>query len=58
MTKTQRKRVATSARYLILTVWALIVAFPLDWRVMSSLLPRDVWFSWRRVCFPWWGALE
>ena len=58
MTKTQRQRVATATRYLVLTLWALIVAFPLYWMVTTSFKPSDQWFSWPPVYFPSPPTLE
>ena len=52
MTRTQRRRVATATRYAILTLWALLVAFPLYWMVTTSFKPGDQWFSWPPVYFP------
>ena len=45
-------RVAAATRYAVLTVWALIVAFPLYWIVSTSFKPSDQWFSWPPVYLP------
>ena len=52
MTRTQRRRAASTGRYAVLTVWALIVVFPLYWIVSTSFKPSDQWFSWPPVYFP------
>jgi multiple sugar transport system permease protein len=52
MTKTQRRRAATATRYAILTLWALVVAFPLYWMITTSFKPSDQWFAWPPVWFP------
>jgi len=58
MTKTQKRRVATAARYAILTAWALVVAFPLFWMISTSFKPSDQWFSWPPVYLPSPATLE
>jgi multiple sugar transport system permease protein len=52
MTKTQRGRLAAVGRYAVLTVWAMIVVFPLYWIVSTSFKPSDQWFAWPPVYFP------
>jgi len=52
MTKTQRRRLTAAGRYTALTVWAVIVVFPLYWIVSTSFKPSDQWFSWPPVYFP------
>jgi len=52
MTKTQRRRLTAAGRYAVLTVWAVIVVFPLYWIVSTSFKPSDQWFSWPPVYFP------
>ena len=52
MTRTQRRRAASAGRYAVLTVWALIVVFPLYWTVSTSFKPSDQWFSWPPVYLP------
>lgn len=52
MTKSQKKRIVAVARYVILTAWALIVAFPLYWIVSTSFKPSEQWFAWPPVYFP------
>jgi multiple sugar transport system permease protein len=50
MTRTQKRYAALTTRYAVLTVWALVVAFPLYWTVATSFKPSDQWFSWP----PYW----
>lgn len=52
MTKSQKNRIAAIVRYSILTLWALIVAFPLYWMVSTSFKPSEQWFSWPTVYIP------
>jgi multiple sugar transport system permease protein len=52
MTRTRRRRLAATGRYAVLTVWAVIVVFPLYWIVSTSFKPSDQWFSWPPVYFP------
>ncbi len=52
MTKSQKNRISAIVRYAILTVWALIVAFPLYWMVSTSFKPSEQWFAWPTVYIP------
>jgi multiple sugar transport system permease protein len=52
MTKSQRRRAAALGRYAILTLWAVIVVFPLYWILSTSFKPSDQWFSWPPVYVP------
>jgi multiple sugar transport system permease protein len=52
MTKTKKRRLAAAGRYAALTLWALVVVFPLYWIVTTSFKPSDQWFSWPPVYFP------
>ncbi|MGB8435324.1 MAG: carbohydrate ABC transporter permease [Burkholderiales bacterium] len=52
MTKSQKNRISAIVRYTILTVWALIVAFPLYWMVSTSFKPSEQWFAWPTVYIP------
>jgi len=52
MTKSQKNRLVAVARHVILTAWALIVAFPLYWIVSTSFKPSEQWFAWPPVYFP------
>ena len=58
MTRSQRRHAAAAVRYAALTLWALIVAFPLYWMVSTSFKPSDQWFSWPPVWFPSAPTLE
>jgi multiple sugar transport system permease protein len=58
MTKTQRRRTAATTRYALLTVWALMVAFPLYWMVTTSFKPSEQWFAWPPIYFPSPPTLE
>jgi multiple sugar transport system permease protein len=53
MTKTQKRYAATTTRYLILSLWAFVVAFPLYWMVTTSFKPSEQWFSWPPE---WWPS--
>jgi multiple sugar transport system permease protein len=52
MTRTQKRYAAAATRYAVLTLWALLVAFPLYWMLTTSFKPSDQWFSWPPVWFP------
>jgi multiple sugar transport system permease protein len=52
MTRKQKRHIGAAARYLVLTLWALVVAFPLYWTLTTSFKPQDQWFSWPPVYFP------
>jgi len=52
MTKTRRRRAAAAGRYAVLTLWALIVIFPLYWIVSTSVKPSEQWFAWPPVYVP------
>lgn len=52
MTKSQKNLISALVRHAILTVWALIVAFPLYWMVSTSFKPSEQWFAWPTVYFP------
>lgn len=58
MTRSRKRRTATVTRYAILTVWGLVVLFPLYWIVTTSFKPQDQWFSWPPVYFPSPPTLE
>ncbi len=48
----KRKSLFEFLRYFILTVWLLIVAFPLFWIVSTSLKASHEWITWPPV---WWS---
>ncbi len=52
MTKSQRRRITTVVRYVVLTIWAMIVFFPIYWMVSTSFNRSTQWFSWPPVYFP------
>ena len=52
MTKSQKNRISAMVRYTILTLWAVIVAFPLYWMVSTSFKPSEQWFAWPTVYIP------
>jgi multiple sugar transport system permease protein len=52
MTKSQKNRIAAIVRYSILTLWAVIVAFPVYWMVATSFKPSEQWFAWPTVYIP------
>jgi len=52
MTKSQKRTAAAATRYAVLTLWALVVAFPLFWIVSTSFKPSEQWFSWPPVYLP------
>ncbi len=52
MTKSQRRRAGIIVRYALLSIWALIVLFPIYWMVSTSFKPSTQWFAWPPVYFP------
>jgi multiple sugar transport system permease protein len=52
MTKSKRRRITTIARYALLSVWAIVVFFPIYWMVSTSFKPDTQWFAWPPVYFP------
>jgi multiple sugar transport system permease protein len=52
MTKAQRRRVTSTIRYVVLSVWALIVFSPIYWMIGTSFKPDTQWFSWPPVYIP------
>ena len=58
MTRRQKRSVAAVTRYAVLTLWALVVAFPLFWIVSTSFKPSDQWFTWPPVYLPSPATLE
>ncbi len=49
MTMTQRRQAFSVFRYFVLTIWLLIVAFPIFWMVSTSFKPDREWFAWPPV---------
>jgi multiple sugar transport system permease protein len=58
MTRSRKRKAAAVARYAFLTLWALIIAFPLFWIVSTSFKPSEQWFSWPPVYWPSPPTLE
>lgn len=52
MTKSQRRRITTTVRYVILTVWAIMAAFPIYWIVATSFKIDTQWFAWPPIYVP------
>ena len=52
MTKTNKARIHAVVRSCVLTLWAIIVLFPLFWIVSTSFKPSEQWFAWPAVYFP------
>lgn len=49
MTMTQRRQAFSVFRYFVLSIWLLIVAFPMFWMVSTSFKPDREWFAWPPV---------
>jgi multiple sugar transport system permease protein len=49
ITKSQRYLAFATFRYTMLTIWLLIVAFPIFWMVSTSFKPDREWFAWPPV---------
>lgn len=49
MNKRRKKRIFDGFRYTTLTIWLLIVAFPLFWIFSTSFKPDSEWFAWPPV---------
>ncbi len=49
MTMSQKRNTFSAFRYFILTIWLLIVAFPMFWMVGTSFKPDKEWFAWPPV---------
>ena len=69
MTKSQKARISAVVRYVILTIWAVIVVFPIFWIVSTSFKPSEQWFAWPPFYLPqpptldnymsvWFGVAE
>ncbi len=52
MTKSQRRRITASVRYIVLSIWAAIALFPIYWIISTSFKPDTQWFAWPPVYFP------
>lgn len=49
MTRTARRRLFAGFRFTVLTLWLLIVAFPMYWVLATSFKPGHEWFAWPPV---------
>ena len=49
MTMTQKRNVFSVFRYFVLSIWLVIVAFPMFWMVSTSFKPDREWFAWPPV---------
>ena len=49
MTMTQKRQAFSVFRYFVLSIWLLIVAFPIFWMVGTSFKPDREWFAWPPV---------
>ena len=69
MTKSQRRRITTVVRYVVLSLWGLMAFFPIYWIVSTSFKIDTQWFAWPPYYFPspptlsnymnvWFGAEE
>ncbi|MFM9883104.1 MAG: carbohydrate ABC transporter permease [Burkholderiales bacterium] len=52
MNKSTRQRRSAIVRYGVLSVWLMIVVFPLFWIVATSFKPDTQWFAWPPVYIP------
>ena len=52
MRKSRRRRITAIMRYVLLTGWAVIAAFPIFWMISTSFKPDTQWFAWPPVYFP------
>ena len=52
ITKSRRRLISATARYVILSIWGIIVFFPIYWMVSTSFKPDIQWFAWPPVYFP------
>ena len=49
MTMSSKRHVFSAFRYIVLSVWLFIVAFPMFWMVSTSFKPDRDWFAWPPV---------
>ncbi len=52
MTRTQRRRISTTLRYVVLGAWAMVVFFPIYWMIATSFKIDSQWFAWPPVYIP------
>ncbi len=58
MTWQTRRKLAAGARFTLLGLWFLIVAFPIYWIVATSFKPDHEWFAWPPVYWSSTPTLE
>ncbi|HHZ75605.1 MAG TPA: carbohydrate ABC transporter permease, partial [Rhodospirillales bacterium] len=49
MSRNTKRKFARYSKYATLSVWAIIVAFPMYWVVATSFKPDRDWFAWPPV---------
>ena len=49
MNRNSKRKLAQYGKYFALSIWALIVAFPIYWIVATSFKPDRDWFAWPPV---------
>jgi multiple sugar transport system permease protein len=52
MKKSQRRKLTMTARYVVLSIWAVIAVFPIYWMIATSFKPDTQWFAWPPVYVP------
>ena len=52
VTKSRRRLISATVRYVILTVWTMLAFFPIYWMVSTSFTPDIPWFARWPVYFP------
>jgi multiple sugar transport system permease protein len=69
MTKTRRRAITTTIRYVLLSLWAVVAFFPIYWMISTSFKIDTQWFAWPPIYIPdpptlsnymnvWFGAEE
>ena len=49
MRRQSKRKLATAVRFTLLSLWFLIVAFPMYWMFATSFKPDHEWFAWPPV---------
>ena len=49
ITRAQKHTLFSTGRYAVLTLWLLVVAFPIFWIIGTSFKPDHEWFAWPPV---------
>ena len=52
ITKSRRRLISATLRYVILSIWGVVAFFPIYWMVSTSFKPDIQWFAWPPVYFP------